>query len=597
MHGTRAVQTGGAVHRDGQVEPPRRAAAPPGLGNQARLRELGRPLQTKLAIGAATDPLEREADSVAARVMRMVDPVSPLGGMVSPAAPRLDRKCTECEEEGTLARKPLAAAGTPGLAPPAVHETLARPGRPLDPAARAFFEPRFGVRLDQVRVHDDAQAAGSAAEVGALAYTVGPDIAFAAGRYAPASAMGRHLLAHELAHVLQQQGQAVPAVRRVCGPEAIGAPAGCEAGDPAFVAGDIFRFQVNCDDWLNGADAGLLDVSQMYAPDSNIEIHGYASVDGPEAFNSALACTRVQKARTLLLAAGVAPARITRMVNHGASPGKAADRRSVVLRAIPAAPAPADPAKDDPAKTDPPQPDDKKPDPPKPDDPLPDVPAAAPVPDVHPRLVIQIPITPANFQVPFNGAAGVNVTPPGGARSTALDTVFQPNVAIGANYSFTPTDTGWQLGLFLQTGANAALGLGNARPTDGPNGVGGAPKSFTGLNVQGYLQVQYVVFSAKGKTISLLVQPGAGKTFLSPVPGIDGLGLTGQGGIQFTRDIIPNKLQFFGTLLIGGTKTKLDDPAVGQPAWQPWQPFFGLSIGLQPIIPVVNYPTTPDDQK
>jgi hypothetical protein len=87
-----------------------------------------------------------------------------------------------------------------------VHEVLGSPGQPLDPATRAFMEPRFGHDFSKVRVHSDPAAATSARSVNALAYTVGSDVAFDTGRYAPHSSEGRHLLAHELAHVVQQQG-------------------------------------------------------------------------------------------------------------------------------------------------------------------------------------------------------------------------------------------------------------------------------------------------------------------------------------------------------------------------------------------------------
>lgn len=89
-------------------------------------------------------------------------------------------------------------------APPVVHEVLAAPGRPMDTQTRAFFEPRFARRFDRVRIHTGVQAARSARAVGAEAYTVGRDIVFGAGRYAPHSSNGRALLAHELTHTVQQ---------------------------------------------------------------------------------------------------------------------------------------------------------------------------------------------------------------------------------------------------------------------------------------------------------------------------------------------------------------------------------------------------------
>lgn len=79
-------------------------------------------------------------------------------------------------------------------------------GQPLDPAVRTFTESGFGADFADVRVHTDAHAAGSARGLHALAYTIGRDIFFAAGRYQPARREGQRLLAHELTHVLQQRG-------------------------------------------------------------------------------------------------------------------------------------------------------------------------------------------------------------------------------------------------------------------------------------------------------------------------------------------------------------------------------------------------------
>ncbi|HWT02996.1 MAG TPA: DUF4157 domain-containing protein [Pyrinomonadaceae bacterium] len=91
-------------------------------------------------------------------------------------------------------------------APPAVGEVLRSPGQPLDGETRGLMESRFGHDFGRVRVHADAQAAGSAREMRAAAYTVGEDVAFQAGRYRPDTAAGRGLLAHELTHVVQQEG-------------------------------------------------------------------------------------------------------------------------------------------------------------------------------------------------------------------------------------------------------------------------------------------------------------------------------------------------------------------------------------------------------
>lgn len=78
-------------------------------------------------------------------------------------------------------------------------------GRPLDSTTRSFMEPRFGHDFSRVRIHTDAEASRSARDVRAQAYTVGDHITFGEGRFAPQTAAGRKLLAHELAHVVQQE--------------------------------------------------------------------------------------------------------------------------------------------------------------------------------------------------------------------------------------------------------------------------------------------------------------------------------------------------------------------------------------------------------
>jgi hypothetical protein len=92
-------------------------------------------------------------------------------------------------------------------APSIVHEALRSPGQPLDGETRAFMESRFGYDFSGVRVHTDSKAAQAARAVNALAYTVGRDVVFGAGQYAPASGQGQRILGHELTHVVQQQAR------------------------------------------------------------------------------------------------------------------------------------------------------------------------------------------------------------------------------------------------------------------------------------------------------------------------------------------------------------------------------------------------------
>jgi hypothetical protein len=104
----------------------------------------------------------------------------------------------------TLARETRSSGFAGGTAPPIVSDVLRSPGEALDPVARADMESSFGHDFGQVRVHSDARAAESAAAVDALAYTVGQDVVFGQGQYAPETQEGRKVLAHELTHTIQQ---------------------------------------------------------------------------------------------------------------------------------------------------------------------------------------------------------------------------------------------------------------------------------------------------------------------------------------------------------------------------------------------------------
>ena len=211
------------------------------IGNQAvqRLVKSGT-LQAKLKIGQPGDKYEQEADRVADKVMRMPEP-----GVQRQEEPE--------EEEETLQSKPLAGEITQlvqkQVEPEEEEEEMLQAksredatsevsndlesqinaikggGRPLAESERAYFEPRFGADFGQVRLHSDAQAAESARGVNAKAYTLGQDVVFGAGQYAPGTSEGQRLMAHELTHVVQQssaktEGNSSSVIRR----ELAGAP-------------------------------------------------------------------------------------------------------------------------------------------------------------------------------------------------------------------------------------------------------------------------------------------------------------------------------------------------------------------------------------
>jgi hypothetical protein len=154
-------------------------------------------IQPKLIVNDPGDRYEQEADRIATTVLRLGDP----GVWTHTRPPSVQRLATDKD--------------SPDAAPPIVHDVLSSPGQPLDAAALAFFEPRFGREFRSVRVHTDAKATQSAESVNALAYTVGRNIVFGTGRYAPHLPEGQRLLAHELTHVVQQDsGLSVGSLQR-----------------------------------------------------------------------------------------------------------------------------------------------------------------------------------------------------------------------------------------------------------------------------------------------------------------------------------------------------------------------------------------------
>lgn len=175
--------------------------------NRSNLREaLDSPVQTKLRIGSTDDHLEREADSLADRVLAMPEgPVQrKVEETVSIDEEKRQQSVEENEQEEEVQRK--AVPGTTVTA--AGNAALAAgrgDGHPLSRRERAFFEYQLGTDLGRVRLHTDDEAARLAAGLSARAFTAGGEVYFGAGEYRPHSQGGRRLLAHELAHVVQQE--------------------------------------------------------------------------------------------------------------------------------------------------------------------------------------------------------------------------------------------------------------------------------------------------------------------------------------------------------------------------------------------------------
>jgi len=116
-------------------------------------------------------------------------------------------ECEECKKKEMPLQRQALGAARPAALPGSVRQTLNSGGHSLSADMRAFMEPRFGQDFSRVRVHTDTRAAESARSVNALAYAVGDHIAFQSGVYNPSTPAGRHLLAHELTHVVQSRKQ------------------------------------------------------------------------------------------------------------------------------------------------------------------------------------------------------------------------------------------------------------------------------------------------------------------------------------------------------------------------------------------------------
>ncbi|GHO90356.1 hypothetical protein KSF_004040 [Reticulibacter mediterranei] len=190
------------------------------IGNQAVLRMMqvhageqegrsGSPpdagiIQKKLTINEPGDAFEQEADHIAEQVMRMPESQVQRSCTCGGTCPECQAKPSAHEQEHVQTKRIQTTNTEQTIAPPIVHQVLNSQGQPLDPETRAFMEPRFGHNFSQVQVHTGAAAEQSAREVHARAYTVGNNVVFGAGQFAPETSEGQRLLAHELTHVVQQ---------------------------------------------------------------------------------------------------------------------------------------------------------------------------------------------------------------------------------------------------------------------------------------------------------------------------------------------------------------------------------------------------------
>lgn len=157
-------------------------------------------IQPKLIVDQPRNMYEQEADRVAEQVLRIPE----------------SQVLQQPNEEQILQTKNIPAQTSEvNLNLVACINAVKSSGQPLATSTRAFFEPRFRYNFINVRVHTDAEASTLTDKLNALAFTAGQDIFFRRGEYQPDSSYGREVLAHELTHVVQQQGRFFQIQRRV----------------------------------------------------------------------------------------------------------------------------------------------------------------------------------------------------------------------------------------------------------------------------------------------------------------------------------------------------------------------------------------------
>lgn len=381
--------------------------------------------QPKLAISRPADPLEQEADQVADQVMRShaAAPAAPCAcaaggemceecqhksdgavarkadGANSDPLGALQRKCS-CEgmasgggESEAFSEEPVQAAsaipiqrstaGSSRLSEPTpmIDRALQSPGSQLDSTTQDFMESRFRDDFSAVQIHTDEYAARSAEAINAVAYTAGNHVVFARGQYSPDSDAGRHLLAHELTHVVQQRSAMIgPSLQRQNPPTEETAPPsvtdvsshtpgersgvasqpgspGCAHASTGLGAvtptppcekkptrdigwtGRHFHFCADSDVLAAETPASIATFVGKQASDANYTVHGYASSEGAIDYNRNLACHRANRMVSLLINAGVAHDYIVDVASKGPTNefpgGSEFNRVAVVFAEVP----------------------------------------------------------------------------------------------------------------------------------------------------------------------------------------------------------------------------------------------------------------------
>ncbi len=290
-------------------------------------------VQPKLRVGPPDDQFEQQADRFADTAVQR-KPACDCGS-----------GCPKCQGSSKAPVQRLPAGQMPE-ASPELSEQMMAPlggGQPLPPTLRSEFEGQLGSDLGGVRIHSGPRAAEAAQSIDARAFTKGSDIVFDQGQYAPGTADGRRLLAHEVAHVHQQGADTL--VRREIGRDeekrlSLTSPGQItgRARPPAF---SLYNFGINQASLKLEHVAFLLELAELIDETNpnvlSVKIVGHASAPGGDVLNEDLSHRRAVEVLTLLSAAGVANLEIdwhgeTRPVGDNSSVAGRSRNRRVDIR-------------------------------------------------------------------------------------------------------------------------------------------------------------------------------------------------------------------------------------------------------------------------
>lgn len=207
-------------------------------GGCPRCAESTPQLKSNLPVSQPSDHAEQQADQIADQVMQSS---SQLGAINQSQSASVQRKSANTKTE--------TSKSTDAAVPQ-------QQGQPLNETTRSFMEPRFGEDFSNVRVHTDSSAQQSARALDAKAYTVGNDIVFGNGEYKPESESGKHLLAHELAHVVQSNDSTIN--RQMIYRQPTG-----DAGDLAAIEAEIEQWSMYVGFGGPAAGAAMMKIAEL----------------------------------------------------------------------------------------------------------------------------------------------------------------------------------------------------------------------------------------------------------------------------------------------------------------------------------------------